>query len=98
MAFSTIFVTFVTESDAESILGEHGLFGTAVSALRPRFAVEVPLGKEQEYVELFAKTEGVKGVSESCIYGKEIKREPNRPKTRAKASDRDPKRSKNEKW
>jgi len=85
MPFSTIFVTFISDTDAESILGEHKLFGTLVSTLFPRFAVEVPLGKEKEYTELLRNTEGVKDVSESCLMGKE-KREP-----RTKTSNSDPK-------
>jgi hypothetical protein len=91
MAFSTIFVTFDSDHDAECILKEHKLFGTSISGMFPRYAVEVPLGKEQEIANLLGETEGVRKVSESCIYGKERKKR----ESRNKASDSDPKGSKN---
>jgi len=93
MPSSTLFVTFHSDHDAELVLAEYKLRGTSVSSLLCRYTIEVPLGKEKEFVNLLAENEHVKEVRECCLYGKERKREP-----RTKTSDRDPKRSKNEKW
>jgi hypothetical protein len=76
MASSTIFVTFRSDYDAELALAEYKLIGTLVSPLLCRYTIEIPIGKEQEYVNLFIGNAHVKEVRECCIYGKERKHEP----------------------
>jgi len=75
MASSTIFVTFHSDYDAELALTEYKLRGTSVSPLLCRYAIEVPIGKEKEYANLFEGNGHVKEVRECCIYGKERKHE-----------------------
>jgi hypothetical protein len=73
MAISTILVTFHSEYDAELALSEYNLRGTLVSQLMCRYTIEVPVGKEKEFLNLFENNPHIKEVND-CIYGKERKR------------------------
>ena len=68
---ATIFVTFcdIADEEIESCLQSHDLFGTRVSAVGNRWAIEVPVGKEQDFIKKFAGKDIVSKVSESCIPG-----------------------------
>ena len=56
------FIDGLKETEVWDILDEHSLRGTRISTLINRYAVEVPDGKEQHFVNIFKETSGVKSV------------------------------------
>lgn len=64
---STIIVYF--KRCARSILNELELRGTSVSSFLGQWAVEVPLGKEEEYIKILEEIEEVKSVNKYPLYG-----------------------------
>lgn len=69
---STIFVVFepVPDKDVKIFLSDHALFGTRVSSLINRYAVEVPFGKEDHFKTLLSESSIVKSVSEPFLEGR----------------------------
>lgn len=81
----TIIVNFhanISEGIVEEYLDEQGLFGIQVSQLCNRYAIEVPPGKEQEYVDKFRQCELVRKVHDDFLEGKITppKKRPNKDK------------------
>lgn len=77
----TIIVTFhrgVGEADINSYLQEEHLEGTLVSQFRNRYAIEVPAGREDEYVERFSNEELIESVNPHYLRG--MKERPRRKK------------------
>jgi len=69
----TIVVNFhggVAEATVEDFLEKESLYGTQVSTLCNRWAIEVPPNKEQEYVEKLKGCDLIRKVHESFIKGK----------------------------
>ena len=65
MVRSTIVVNFqdwATEEDIYDLLGKHKLEGVRASTLRKKYAIDVPVGMEKKYTELFENESLVKCV------------------------------------
>ena len=66
---STIIVYFRHGSSVDSVLEEHGLDGVLVSYFLNQWAVEVPHGREVEYIERLNKLDSITEVNEHFLEG-----------------------------
>ena len=72
MAYSTIFVKFksaVGESTVEECLHDLGIWGVKVSTMGMRYAVEVPVGQEQSFIQKLSEDPLVDRVNPTFLAG-----------------------------
>jgi len=70
MAYSTIFVKFkstISESVVRECLQDLGIWGVKVSTMGMRYAVEVPIGKEQSFIDKLSQEDVVDHVNPTFL-------------------------------
>ena len=64
---------FASDGEFETLLEDQSLFGTQVSSLTKKYAVEVPPGEEEKFKQFFEDCILVKYVSSEYIKGHRFK-------------------------
>jgi hypothetical protein len=76
MRTSTLVLNFdngYSDSEIENVFKEFNVWGTKVSSLIKRYAVEIPAGKEEEFMDKFEERDEVSYIFEDCLRPKKPK-------------------------